>query len=87
MSSPEVRHALLWFRTPDPLVIASDPWGYEIHKTPADRTTNGQARYELRRLTGTLADSFEIMGESHLCDMAMAAGEKHFHAHTDGGTR
>jgi hypothetical protein len=36
---------LLWFRTPDPMQIASDPPGYTIHKT----VTGDSAEYELRR--------------------------------------
>lgn len=64
---------LMWFRTPDKFVIVSDPPGYSIHKTPAD-PANGRAHavYELRRDT---EGGYEVLGTTHLADMAMACGE------------
>ena len=77
---------LTWFRTPHPLVIASDPPGYEIHKMPADAATGHDASYELRLLTGVLAHEYETIGTSHLCDIAMCAGERDYQTRKYGAT-
>lgn len=81
MSNPDRdKGALLWFRTPDPMKIASDPPGYTIHKTPAD-PANGKpnAVYELRRDIPDSITNYEVIGTSHLCEIAMAAGERDYH--------